>query len=205
MDRRTLQLVMGDTREGDYSDVIDAFNEAMVAAECTTVLRAAMWCAQLGHESVGLKYMQEIGDARYFSKYDWRTDLGNNQPGDGARFSGHGPIQITGRHNHTRVSEWAYEQGLVPTPTFFVDNPNLMASTQYGFIGAVWYWRVARPNINHMCDLGDLVGVTKAINGGVNGITDRSDRYEYALSFGDRLLPTEAGPVWDAVMKELAP
>lgn len=48
-----------------------------------------------------------------------------------------------------------------------------MASDRFGFYAAAWYWTVARPPINSLSDAGDLIGVTKAINGGLHGIDDR--------------------------------
>src|SRR5699024_3011785 len=69
---------------------------AMRAANITNVNRAAMFAAQLGHESVGLQYMEEIASG---AAYEWRQDLGNVYAGDGVRFKGSGPIQLTGRNN----------------------------------------------------------------------------------------------------------
>ncbi|MFT4125640.1 MAG: hypothetical protein QM662_05360 [Gordonia sp. (in: high G+C Gram-positive bacteria)] len=171
-----------------YEALCPAFNAAMIEAGCTTVNRAAMWCAQLGHESGGLRWMEEIGSG---TAYEGRSDLGNIYAGDGVRYKGRGPIQITGRTNYTAVSRWAYDQGLVPTPTYFVGNPTQLASDRYGFIGPVWYWTVARPGINSMCDAQDLVGVTRAINGGTNGLDDRRTRWQRCLALGPALLPEE--------------
>lgn len=189
MDSSTLARVMGNVPGVDYTALAPGFNEAMVAAGVTTVRRAAMWCAQLGHESVGLRYMREIwGPTPAQRGYEGRADLGNTRPGDGKRFMGRGPIQVTGRHNYTRLSQWAHKEGLVPTPTFFVDNPTELEKPRYGFLGAVWYWTTQRP-LNRLSDAGDLTGATRAINGGTNGINDRRARYTRALAMGESLLP----------------
>lgn len=171
-----------------YHALLPAFCDAMKVAKCTTPLRAAMWCAQLGHESAGLGAMEEFADG---SQYEGRDDLGNIKPGDGRRFKGRGPIQITGRHNYTELSKWAHGKGLVPTPTYFVDRPADLASDKFGFVGAVWYWTVARPGINAMCDRSDLEGVTRAINGGLNGIDDRRARWNRCRAMGAAILPIE--------------
>ena len=166
-----------------------SFTAAMVQAGCTSVNRAAMWCAQLGHESAGLVYMEEIASG---AAYEGRRDLGNVRAGDGRRFKGRGPIQVTGRANYTAVSKWAHAQGYVPSPTYFVDNPPALASDRYGFLGPVWYWTVARSQINPLCDKGDVRAVTKLINGGVNGLTDRINRWNRCLRLGNAILPTTA-------------
>ena len=189
MDAQTLAQAMGNVPGVDYTALSPGFNEAMVAAGVTTVRRAAMWCAQLGHESVGLRYMREIwGPTPAQRGYEGRVDLGNTRPGDGKRFMGRGPIQVTGRHNYTRLSQWAHKEGLAPTPTFFVDNPTELEKPRHGFLGAVWYWTTQRP-LNQLSDAGDLTGATRAINGGTNGINDRRARYNRALALGEALLP----------------
>lgn len=198
MDAQTLREVMGSTLpDGGYSKYAAAFNQAMRDAGVTTVERAAMWVAQLGHESVGLKYLTEIADGR---AYEGRRDLGNTRSGDGPRFRGRGAIQITGRANYTNLSKWAHGKGLVPTPTFFVDQPEQLASEKNAFTGAVWYWTVARPHLNTLADKRDLEGATRAINGGTNGINDRRRRYERALKYGARLLPDQGAPVAEKVL-----
>lgn len=186
MDARTLSEVMGGALSlARYQELLPAYLRLMQWANINTVDRAAMLAAQLGHESVGLKYQQEIHDG---SNYEGRRDLGNVYPGDGRRFRGHGWIQVTGRGNHTAVSKWAHEKGLVPTPTFFVDNPAALGDDQYCWVGPAWYWTVARPQINSLSDARDLEGVTRAINGGTNGLNDRRARYQRALTMGAHLL-----------------
>ena len=167
-----------------YQQLLPAAVQCLIDCECTTPARIAMWCAQIGHESGGLRWMEEIADG---SAYEWRADLGNTQAGDGRRFKGRGPIQVTGRHNYTLLSRWAHAHGLVPSPTFFVDQPAQLASDRYGFIGVTWYWTTQRP-MNDAADARDLERATRYINGGLNGIDDRRNRYNRALSMGTDLL-----------------
>lgn len=178
----TLSAAMGASVSIErYEQLLPAVKDALLQSDCTNINRVAMWMAQIGHESGGLRWMEEIADG---SAYEGRKDLGNTNPGDGPRYKGRGPIQITGRSNYKRLSEWAFSKRLVPSATYFVDNPQLLASDRYGFYGAIWYWTVARPNINAMCDAGDVDGVTRAINGGLNGIQDRRSRWNRALELG---------------------
>lgn len=188
-----------------YRQLLPAVTAALQRCGCTSIDRIAMWMAQIGHESSGLLYMQEQGGDAYFSRnYDNRPDLGNTQPGDGARFHGRGPIQVTGRLHYTALSLWAYKQGLVASPTFFVDDPDQLASDQYGFVGVVWYWTVERPQLNSLCDAGDLEDATRAINGGLNGLDDRRNRYNSALAMGQELLALSTGVAVPAAISPAA-
>lgn len=170
------------------AELLPAYSQCLSECDCDTALRIAMHGAQNGHESVGLRYMFELwGPTADQAGYEGRTDLGNTQPGDGYRFRGRGPIQVTGRRNYTVLSQWAYKEGLVPSPTFFVDDPDQLASDTYGFVGVTWYWTTQRP-MNDAADARDIVRATQYVNGGQNGITDRTNRYNHALSLGDQLL-----------------
>ena len=207
MDAQTLAIAM-DNRVpmARYEELAPAFNRALIQAGCTTVLRVTMWCSQIGHESGGLKWMEEIADG---SAYEGRRDLGNTQQGDGRRFKGRGPIQVTGRHNYARLSEWAHGKGYVDSATKFVDEPHLLSLPDFGFLGAVWYWTVAR-NMNVFADNENLVGATQAVNGGQNGIDDRRKFYYRALVLGDALLPQEdemakADEVFDQLIGPVGP
>jgi predicted chitinase len=180
-----------------YQKLYPAMNQAMIAADCTTVERAAGWISQLGCESGGLRWFTELGDN--CRRYEGRADLGNTQPGDGCRYKGRGPIQVTGRAHYANLSRWAHERGLVPTPTFFEDRPEELAAEHYGFIGAVWYWLThKRPDdqdgipklCNQYSDEKDIVGLTKCVNGGTHGLDVRTRLWNHALAMGDAIAPS---------------
>jgi predicted chitinase len=174
----------------DYAALFPAVNQCLLKCGCTTVDRAAMWFGQVGEESGGLRWMEELASG---AEYEGRADLGNWRAGDGARFKGRGPIQVTGRHNYTALSQWAFGKGLVPSATFFVDNPEQLASNQYGFIGVTWYWTTQRP-MNDAADARDIVRATKYVNGGTHGLDDRTQRWNHALGMGDAILPSGNAP-----------
>lgn len=177
----TLSQAMGSTLDLDrYAELLPAVKDALVQCDCTTLNRISMWLAQVGHESGGLRWMEEIADG---SAYEGRVDLGNIKPGDGRKYKGRGPIQVTGRANYSSLSAWAFGRGLVPTVTYFTDNPDELSSDTYGFIGVVWYWTVAR-NMNSYADAGDIVGATRAVNGGLHGLDDRTSRWNRCLAMG---------------------
>lgn len=144
---------------------------ALVLADCDNVKRIAMWLAQIGEESGGFVYTEEINKVGAYAPYIGRTW-----------------IQITWQSNYAAFGAWCVSQGLIDDANQFVNNPQSLADPQWAGIGPAWYWTVARPTINSLCDNGDIVGVTQLINGGQNGIQDRTNRYQQAIALGDRLL-----------------
>ena len=192
--------------------ILPTMQAGLVAADCTSVLRIAMFFAQTGEESASYATTEEYASG---AEYEGRcSDLGNCSPGDGVKYKGRTWIQVTGKAHYGEFSQWCFNQGLVPTVTWFVDNPTALADMQWAGLGAAWYWTVERPNINAMCDAGDVLGVTKAINGGTNGLADRQARYNRALAMGDQLLAilnstpgddmaTVPQEQWDRVYREL--
>ena len=201
-----LANAMGNSAGVDYTRLLPGYMGAMRAANITTPLRAAHFAAQIGHESGGLRYMEEIADG---SAYEGRADLGNTQPGDGRKFKGGGPIQLTGRANYTAFSAWAFAKGYAPTVTYYVDRPELVRSDPaVGFLATAWYWSFARPQLNALADADDLDGVTRAINGGTNGLDDRRTRLARCKALGAALLPANdeedfMSALTDAEQKEL--
>jgi predicted chitinase len=134
---------------------------AMREADITTQRRASYFLAQVLHESGGLRYFEEIASG---AAYEGRRDLGNTRRGDGRRFKGRGPIQLTGRANYRAAGK---DLGLP-----LERNPKLAARHDVGWRVAAWYWRTR--GLNALADAGDFVGVTRRINGGTNGLNDRS-------------------------------
>lgn len=185
MDAQTLAQAMGRVPGVDYAAMLPHIEEAMRAASCTTPLRAAHFLAQVGHESAGLRYMEEIASG---AAYEGRADLGNTRPGDGRRFKGRGPIQLTGRANYRAFTRWAQNAG--HTTHDFEANPHLLSQPEWGFLAASYYWTVARPDLNSQADRDDLEAVTRSINGGLNGLADRRQRLHRCKQLGPRLLPT---------------
>ena len=75
-----------------------------------TPARSAAFLAQVAHESGQFRFMEEIwgptpAQQRYEPPSSLATTLGNTEPGDGKRFKGRGPIQITGRANYRRFGD----------------------------------------------------------------------------------------------------
>jgi predicted chitinase len=137
---------------------------ALERGDITTPERIAAFLAQVAHESAEYRYMEEIADG---SDYEGRLDLGNTHPGDGMRFKGHGPIQITGRANH-RACGYALGIPLESEPT-------LICTPEYGTASAAWFWNSR--NLSLLADLGWFTTTTKVINGGTNGLYDRWKYY----------------------------
>ena len=125
-----------------------------------TGLRLAHFMGQCGHESGSFRYMEEIASG---AAYEGRADLGNTQPGDGRRFKGRGPIQLTGRANYRRVGR-----------KIGIDlerYPQIVGHPSLGLLVGCVYW--ADRSLNAKADADDITGLTKAINGGLNGLADR--------------------------------
>lgn len=152
----------------------DALTAAMAGGQINTRLRIAAFLAQIGHESGSLVYSKELGGPSYFAKYEGRKDLGNTQQGDGARFCGRGLIQITGRANYGRASQALFGDDRL------LKNPELLEQPEWAAKSAVWYWSTR--NLNVLADRDRFTDITRAINGGTNGLEDRKARYRYALA-----------------------
>ncbi|CBJ38353.1 putative chitinase [Ralstonia solanacearum CMR15] len=138
--------------------------DVMLFRQINTPTRIAAFLAQVGHESSQLRLLLELwGPTPAQQRYEGREDLGNTQPGDGKRYLGRGLIQVTGRANY-RACGAALGLDLEAQPELLERPANAAAS-------AAWFW--LKNNLNRFSDKGNFVGLTRAVNGGTNGIADR--------------------------------
>lgn len=170
-----------------------AFDDAMAEHDMSRQ-DAAMLLAQAGHESSGLTRLKEslwysadrlcavwpsrfptiesaapyAGNPEALANKVYGGRMGNTNPGDGARFLGRGPFQLTGRSNYQ-----AFE---IDTGYPALRFPERLMEPMMGAASAVWYFtdRVTG-------SWTDVENVTRKINGGTHGLSDRRDRYRQAL------------------------
>lgn len=147
--------------------LVAAFNPAFEEFEINTGPRIAMCMAQFAHETGGFQWFSELGDADYFTKYDFNSSLGNDQKGDGLKYKGEGPIQITGKYNYTKVGE---ALGLD-----LLNHPELMKDLIISSRASCWWWK--SHHLNEIADINSLDSfkrITRVINPGLNGWTERA-------------------------------
>jgi len=128
-----------------------AMNEAIVLAH---------FMAQIAHETGSFRYMEEIASG---ADYEGRKDLGNVVAGDGKRYKGRGPLQLTGRANYKRYSR---KIGID-----IEGSPELVARPDIGLLVALHFWRAN--GLNDLARADDIRSITRRINGGYNGLESR--------------------------------
>jgi putative chitinase len=169
--------------------------DAMTEFGISTPRRTAAFLAQLAHESGQLQFMEEIwgpteAQRRYEPVSTLATHLGNIDAGDGERYKGRGPIQLTGRANY-RIFGDALGVDLVADPA-------RAALPDLAFRIAGLFWQ--RNGLNELADAGTAESfrqITRRINGGFNGLAHRQRFYAVAcevlgVTFEDAALPARA-------------
>ena len=167
--------------------------------EINTPKRIAAFMAQCGHESGGFVFLTEnlnysaAGLMKTFAKYfpdqatanayarqpdkienrvyANRMGNGDEASGDGARYKGRGLIRVTGKDNYF----W-FASSLEITPEAAAE---YMQTFEGAAQSACWYWETAK--LNALADTGDILTMTKRINGGTIGLEDRKKHYAHAL------------------------
>lgn len=170
-----------------YAPLLD---EACQRFEINNGRRVAHFLAQTGHESVSFHYTTEVwGPTTAQLTYENRANLGNTQRGDGARFKGHGLIQTTGRFNHAKARDGLRQAGYEDVPDF-EDDPGQLALPQWAARSAALFWR--DHGCNELADADNFLGIVHKVNGGENGLADRTSRLARARTAVERALQLEA-------------
>lgn len=200
----------------------EELNKALPKYDITTDKRIAGFISQCAHESMdfnalseNLNYREETLNKvfpRYFgpgkrnaAEYarnpekianyvymdEFRTSkLGNVQPGDGWRFRGRGLKQLTGRDNYTRFAK-DYDMTAEEAAEW-------LETKEGALVSALWFWNTNK--LNAIADTGNVAALTKKINGGNIGLSDRQARYTKAMT---ALNGKIAAPVTTAVAETL--
>lgn len=185
----------------DAEGWVAAMNEVFPKYEINTPHRIAAFIAQCGHESGGwrvfsenLNYSAKALDSlfgKYFAKagrdsteyerqpekianviYANRMGNGDTASGEGFKYRGRGPIQLTGKDNYSAFSA---DMGVN-----VVDDPDQVANDKkIALMSAIWFWN--KNKLNQYADSGDIKTMTRRINGGFIGLEDRIHHYEEAL------------------------
>jgi len=166
-----------------------AKGEALTAAGVDTPIRALYFVAQVGHESAGFSRLvevlgysatrlrqvwprrfptQEIAEAcahkpQLIANKVYGHRMGNSEPDDGWRYRGRGLIMLTGKDNYALVSKL--------TGLDLVGDPDQAGDPWLALQIASKFW--AKNGFNAFADRRDFRGLTRAINGGENGLADR--------------------------------
>lgn len=183
-----------------YVTAFENGDSLFAAADITTPLRLAHFLAQCLHETDGLSIEWESGNytaeriveifgpghssasigaaeaqrlehngpALFERTYGLGNpklskELGNTQPGDGWKYRGGGIMQTTGRCNYARIGK--------KTGVDFEAHPELVLSAEHALKPAIAEW--TEDKLNPVADRDDILSITKAINGGINGFDSR--------------------------------
>lgn len=146
-------------------DIVTILNKYAPVFGIVTSKDWAFFLAQIAHESGEFRYSEEIASG---SAYEGRKDLGNVVVGDGVKFKGRGLIQLTGRTNYKDYNDYLVKGGMVVD---LLKTPELLAKPVGSCKSAMWFWK--KHNLRRFVVINDFKGLTKAINGGYNGLADR--------------------------------
>jgi putative chitinase len=172
-------MARGQPPADNLRSVLDALTEYGPPIGLDRPHRLAHFLAQVLHESGSFKFDREIwGPTPAQKRYEGRKDLGNLQPGDGSRYRGRGPIQITGRANYRAFTKWA--RSIDPKAPDFEKTPEAVNTGKWEGLGPIWYWSLGNPtgkSLNAYADDNNIEMITRRINGGLNGFDDRVSYY----------------------------
>lgn len=97
-------------------------------------------------------------ESAYFRTTEEYAKDGSYAPYIGRTFE-----QVTWRENYAAFGAWAKGEGLIATASLFVDRPELLAETQWAWLGGVWYFEMR--NLWPLAEAGDFQTVQVKVNG----------------------------------------
>lgn len=184
--RLNLQLMLDIINE---SDVINTTNRvASFLAQCAhesgsfTIVRENMNYSSVGLRKTFSKYFPTDELAEQYARqperignrvYASRMGNGPESSGDGYKYRGRGFIQLTGKNNYTECGK------ALNLP--LLEKPEILESGGGATRSAMWYWDTN--NLNRYADLDDIKGQTRVINGGYNGLDERTRYYEKCKTY----------------------
>ena len=190
-------------RAQDPQSWAESMNNVFPTYDINTPERVAAFLAQCGHESGGWttfeenlnysaqglnsifkKYFPTLESAQPYARkpqmiankvYGGRMGNGPESSGDGYKYRGRGPIQLTGAANYK-----AFAQEMFDDWQNLYDNPDWVTSDRdFALMSAIWFWN--KNKLNVQADSGDIKLMTKKINGGYIGLEDRIKHYNEAI------------------------
>lgn len=175
-----LQAICRQLKPETAGQLLMPFHQCLLEFDILTPNRIAAFLGQLAHESGEFRFNEELwGPTPQQKRYDppssLAKDLGNTRKGDGKRYRGRGWIQLTGRKNYRHYGSLL---GLD-----LEKKPELASQPEIAFRIAGRYW--SDHGLNARADAWDLKAITRAINGGLTHLAQRtlySDRARQVLS-----------------------
>jgi len=178
---------------------LEPLNAAFAKYDISTPARQASFIGQCSHESGNFRILEEnlhysatalmrvwpsrfpnlevanqfAGNAEKIANkvYAGRMGNGDEESGDGWKYHGRGLIQLTGKDNYANCGS--------SLSVDLLGNPDMLLDPKYAALSAGWFW--GKKGLNSLADSQDYDTMTKRINGGIIGLSDRKEKITKAL------------------------
>ena len=179
---------------------LEPLNAAFAKYDISTPARQASFIGQCSHESGNFRILEEnlhysatalmrvwpsrfpnlevanqfAGNAEKIANkvYAGRMGNGDEESGDGWKYHGRGLIQLTGKDNYANCGS--------SLSVDLLSNPDMLLDPKYAALSAGWFW--GKKGLNSLADSQDYDTMTKRINGGIIGLSDRKEKIAKAIS-----------------------
>ena len=179
---------------------LEPLNAAFAKYDISTPARQASFIGQCSHESGNFRILEEnlhysatalmrvwpsrfpnlevanqfAGNAEKIANkvYAGRMGNGDEESGDGWKYHGRGLIQLTGKDNYANCGS--------SLSVDLLGNPDMLLDPKYAALSAGWFW--GKKGLNSLADSQDYDTMTKRINGGIIGLSDRKEKITKAIS-----------------------